>query len=263
MSTYVIGDLHGCLDPLIALLDKLNYDPANDRLWFVGDLVNRGPQSLQTLRYIKALGDNATVVLGNHDLHCLGVMNGVRTSGPKDTLQDILDAPDRDELEHWLRHRSLLHHDSKSNTVMVHAGIPPSWTLNTAKKQARKIEKVLRADDYRNFLAQTFGNRPEHWRDADNPRRRRRFAVNALTRMRYCWSDGSLDFTFNAQPANRPEGLSPWYATPYRKPIAETIVFGHWSAHPAIAPPGIMPIDRGCVYGGCLVAYELEGRSFF
>ncbi len=258
MSTYIIGDVHGCLSALDNLIETLAFDPANDRLWFVGDLINRGPASLDTLRYVKSLGDSAVITLGNHDVHCLGVYYNARKPSAKDTLFDIFTAPDANQLMDWLRHRSLLHHNECLNTVMVHAGIPPMWSLKTAKKQAKKLEAVLRSDDVDSCMPLLFGNGPEHWRDADSSRRRRRFALNALTRMRYCWSDGSLDFSFNVQPAARPQGLSAWYNTPNRVPIDETIVFGHWAAHPAIAPPRIIPLDRGCVYGGSLVAYIVE-----
>jgi len=260
MATYVIGDLHGCHKPLKKLLDKINYDPSSDKLWFVGDLVNRGPQSLKTLRFVMSLGDNAITVLGNHDLHCLAYLNRIRKRTSEKTLEPLVAAPDRFELEQWLRHRPLIHHDKESNTVMVHAGIPPVWDLATAKKQAKKLQKILRSDSYIDFLAVMYGNPPEHWRDADTPQRRRRYTVNALTRMRYCWSDGAMDFTFNGQPTHRPAGLSAWYNTPGRINIEQDIIFGHWSAHPAIAPSGIIPTDRGCVYGGCLVAYVLEEK---
>jgi len=260
MSTYIIGDLHGCLKPLKKLLKKIQYNPKHDHLWFVGDLINRGPDTLATLRYVKALGNNVVALLGNHDLHFLAVKNGVRKPSGKDTFQALLAAPDSDELEHWLRHRPLLHHDKEKNTVMVHAGIPPSWNLKRAKKQAAKLQDELRGKDYRQFLKAVFSNTPDHWRDADTPLRRRRYSANALTRMRYCWIDGSLDFTYSGQPSNRPSGLSAWYDVPCREPITEQIVFGHWAAHPAIAPAGIVPIDRGCVYGGQLVAYVLEEK---
>ena len=260
MSTYVIGDLHGCIKPLKRLLDKINFDPSNDTLWFVGDIINRGPASLETLRFVKALGDSSIVVLGNHDVHFLAVYNDIRKSSSKDTLKDLIQAPDSKELVDWLRHRPLLHHDKKLNTVVVHAGIPSMWTLKTAKKQADKLANHLRSDQYIDFLSVMFSNKPSHWRDADTPRRRRRFALNAFTRMRYCWSDGSIDFSFNQQPAARPQGLSAWYNVPNRSPIDETIVFGHWAAHPAFAPPRIMPIDRGAVYGGSLVAYSIDDK---
>ena len=260
MSTYVIGDLHGCIKPLQRLLDKLQFDPANDTLWFVGDLVNRGPESLATLRFVKGLGNNTQVVLGNHDLHFLAVYHGIRKHSGKDTLQELTNAEDSKDLVDWLRSRPFLHHDETLNTVLVHAGIPPMWDLKTAKKQADKLTKLLSSDQYRDFLRIMFDNQPNHWRDADTPKRRRRFAVSALTRMRYCWSDGSMDFSFNRQPAARPKGLSAWYNVPNRTPIDETIVFGHWAAHPAIAPSQIMPIDRGCVYGGKLVAYSIEEK---
>lgn len=260
MSTYVIGDLHGCCEALKKLLDKIQFDPANDRLWFVGDLINRGPQSLATLRFVKALGNSATVVLGNHDLHFLAVYYGVRQSSPKDTFDEIRAAPDVAELVDWLRQRPFLHHDEALQTVMVHAGIPPMWDLKTAKKQAKKSHKRLASDNPTKFLTTVYAKSLNHWRVADTPKRRRNFATNALTRMRYCWSDGSLDFAYNGAPNARPNGLSAWYQVPNRTPISETIIFGHWAAHPAIAPQGIVPTDRGCVYGGSLVAYDLEAR---
>jgi len=241
MSTYIIGDLHGCLEPLQLLLDKINFDPASDKLWFVGDIVNRGPASLETLRFVKKLdecseGDNTKVVLGNHDLHFLAVYHGVRKRSGKDTLQELTDAPDSKALVDWLRQQPLLHHDEQLNTVLVHAGIPPMWSLETAKKQANKLTKILRSDRYTDFLADIFGNEPTHWRDADTKKKRRRFAMNAFTRMRYCFSDGSIDFSFNGQPAAKPPDLSAWYNVLNRENIDEVIVFGHWAAHPAIAP---------------------------
>lgn len=260
LSTYIIGDLHGCCNALEKLLDKIKFDAANDRLWFVGDLVNRGPASLATLRLVKNLGSSATVVLGNHDIHFLAVYYGIRNSGAKDTLQDILDAPDVDALVQWLRTRPFLHHDKEQHTVMVHAGIPPVWDLKTAKKQAKKAHKRLASDDPVDFLSNVFSKSPDHWGNAHTAKRKRNYTVNALTRMRYCWSDGSMDFTFNGSPKARPQGLSAWYKAPNRIPISETIVFGHWAAHPAIAPQGIVPTDRGCVYGGSLVAYHLEEK---
>jgi len=260
VSTYVIGDLHGCCEALNKLLDKIHFDSSKDRLWFVGDLINRGPQSLATLRRVKGLGKSATVVLGNHDMHFLAVYYGVRKYGPKDTFQEILEAPDVFELVEWLRTRPFLHHDERLNTVMVHAGIPPMWDLKTAKKQAKKAHKKLASDQVVKFLTNVYSKSPDHWRNADTPKRRRNFATNALTRMRYCWSDASLDFVFNGSPNARPQGLAAWYNVPNRVPIDETIVFGHWAAHPAIAPEGIVPTDRGCVYGGSLVAYCLEEK---
>ncbi len=261
MSLYIIGDVHGCLSSLKRLIDKLRYDPAHDELWFVGDLINRGPESLHTLRYIKTLGPNAKVVLGNHDLHCLAVYYGVRKHTSKDTLKFLVAAHDAAPLIDWLRTQPFLMHHKATNTVMVHAGIPPMWDLKTAKKQSKKLRKSLSVENPKSILSTLFSPAPSHWRDADTPRRRRKFSAQALTRMRYCWADGSMDFTFNRQPAARPTGLEPWYRVPNRVPIDATIVFGHWAAHPAMAPPGIVPIDRGCVYGGCLVAYlPEEGR---
>ena len=260
MTTYAIGDLHGCLTPLRRLLDKLNYDPANDRLWFVGDLINRGPESLETLRFVKDLGDNAVAVLGNHDLHLLAVLHGVRKSSGKDTLEGILNAPDRDELCRWLAARPLLHVDKKLGHVLVHAGIYPGWTL----KQARKLNKELQRELTENlpeFLSRMYGNKPAEWSKDLSTEDRQRFAINAFTRMRYCHPDGSLDFDYNGSPANAPAPLLPWHQLPTRKALDMTIIFGHWSSHPAICREGVIPTDRGCVWGGDLVAYAIETRS--
>ena len=257
MTTYAIGDLQGCLTPLRRLLDHLAFDPAADTLWFVGDLVNRGPESLETLRFIHALGDSAISVLGNHDLHLLAVAHGHRKHGSKDTLQEILDAPDRDELCHWLASRPLLHVDKTLGHTLVHAGIHPSWSLKRAQKLSAELHVVL-THELADFLSYMYGNTPVKWSKDLSTRKRRRFAINAFTRMRYCRSDGSLDFDFNGPPAMAPKSLFPWYALPGRKSLATTIVFGHWSSHPGICRPSVIPTDRGCVWGGDLVAYAIE-----
>jgi len=261
MTTFVIGDLHGCLDPLKQLLDKIQFNPGDDTLWFVGDLINRGPQSLETLRFVKSLGDSAITVLGNHDLHLLGVMHGVRSVSTKDTLDDILNANDLDEITDWLRRRPLLHHDADLQVTMVHAGIHPKWNLKTAMELAVEVETVLRHDQIEERLPRLFGNKPCKWSKKLGKWDRRRFALNVFTRMRYCTSEGKLDFSSTAAPAKAPKSLVPWYKVAERKTIPGRIVFGHWSSHPAYAVSNVVPMDRGCVWGGALTALELESGN--
>ncbi len=262
MTTYAIGDLHGCLTPLQRLLDKVAFDPASDRLWFVGDIVNRGPESLETLRFVKNLGKRAISVLGNHDLHLLAVVHGFRKSSGKDTLEDILRAPDRDELCQWLAAQPLIHVDDTLDHVLVHAGIYPGWSL----KRARKLSKELHGELTGNlpeFLSRMYGNTPDNWRKDLNREDRQRFAINAFTRMRYCRPDGSLDFDYNGSPAHAPASLLPWHEVANRKVQDKSIIFGHWSSHPAICRSGVIPTDRGCVWGGDLVAYAIEKRRSY
>lgn len=258
MTTFAIGDLHGCLDPLKLLLDKVHFEPGRDKLWFVGDLINRGPQSLETLRFVKALGDDAVCVLGNHDLHLLAVVHGIRRAGGRDTLDDILDADDLDDLINWLRHLPLLHHSNELDITMVHAGIHPKWDLALAQAMAAEVEQALRSPNYVDFLERMYGNKPTKWSTKLGKHRRRRFAVNAFTRMRLCTRKGELDFSHTCAPSKAPKDLMPWYNVPARKPIAGRIVFGHWSSHPAFAVSNVVPLDRGAVWGGSLAALALE-----
>lgn len=262
MTTWAIGDVHGCLTPLCRLIDAVNFDPARDRLWFVGDLANRGREPLATLRYIKALGDGAVTVLGNHDLHLLAVINGVRKASSKDTLDSILDAPDRDELEHWLRHRPLMHTNAKLGVTMVHAGIHPEWSLQQAKELAGELHRIMVSQRYPRFLERMYGDTPLQWSTALLKHERRRFAVNVFTRMRYVRRDGSLVFACSGPPADAPKRLLPWYRVPGRIDPGLRIVFGHWSSHPAMSPASVLPLDRGCVWNGTLAAHALEdGRT--
>ncbi|MGQ7843890.1 symmetrical bis(5'-nucleosyl)-tetraphosphatase [Granulosicoccus sp. 3-233] len=260
MTTYAIGDLHGCLTPLQYLLDKLAFDPGRDRLWFVGDIINRGPESLETLRFVRNLGDSAITVLGNHDLHLLAVVHGYRKPSARDTLEEILQAPDRDELCHWLAARPLLHVDTRLDHVLVHAGIHPRWSLKRAGKLNRELQQEL-TENLPDFLSRMYGNTPARWSKDLGREDRQRFAINAFTRMRYCHPDGSLDFDFNGPPAQAPATLQPWHRIANRKPLDKTIIFGHWSSHPAICRAGVIPTDRGCVWGGDLVAYAIETGS--
>ena len=257
MTTYVIGDLQGCVTPLQRLLDKLKFDPVCDTLWFVGDLVNRGPESLETLRFVKDLGNSAISVLGNHDLHLLADHHNARDVSGKDTLQTILRAPDREELCNWLSRLPLLHTDHELGYTLVHAGIHPHWSLKRAQKLADELHQVL-TEELEDFLTYMYGNTPAQWSKHLSTRKRRRFAINAFTRMRYCHSDGSLDFKFSGPPSAASGKIRPWYALPSRKPIKTRIVFGHWSSHPGMSPNHVLPTDRGCVWGGSLNAFAIE-----
>lgn len=258
MSTYVIGDLQGCLEPLKRLLDKLDYDERRDTLYFVGDLVNRGPASLECLRFVRSLGKGAHTVLGNHDLHLLATIYGIRKPSPRDTLTSVLSASNREKLEYWLREQRLMLVDKKRGFVVTHAGIYPYWTRKQAKSLARETSRMIRSDAFASFLPSMYGNEPLLWRKSLSDSLRWRFTINAFTRMRYVDACGRLDYEYSGPPAYAPAGLRPWYLAPGRKAVDETIVFGHWSAHPAIAPQGIIPVDRGCVWGGTLAAWDAK-----
>ncbi|MEJ2361342.1 MAG: symmetrical bis(5'-nucleosyl)-tetraphosphatase [Gammaproteobacteria bacterium] len=258
MSVYAIGDIQGCYDALRALLDKLKFDPDKDTLWFAGDLVNRGPQSLQTLRYVKSLGKNAITVLGNHDLHLLAVDAGVKKKTAD--LKDILEAPDRRELIDWLRQQPLLHHDPALGYTMVHAGLSPQWNLIRAQACAHELESVLRGDDYREFLKVMYGDRPRKWHWWLRGKRRLRYICNCFTRIRYCSRDGKLALSEKGAPGSQPEKFMPWFDVPNRANQELTLIFGHWSTLGAYQAPGIYALDTGCVWGGSLTALELTAR---
>ncbi|HKK06005.1 MAG TPA: symmetrical bis(5'-nucleosyl)-tetraphosphatase [Gammaproteobacteria bacterium] len=260
MSTYVIGDVQGCFDELQRLLDSLHFDPSRDRIWFTGDLVNRGPKSLQALRLAREL--DAVSVLGNHDLHLLAVSEGIDDhQGDSDTLGPILAAHDRDELLTWLRRRPLLHHDAELGFVMIHAGLPPQWDLASAKTCAAEVEAVLRGPDYREFFANMYGNEPDRWPGPGEPpltgMDRLRFIVNCFTRLRYCSPDGHLALKAKGAPGTQPEGTIPWFEIPERASRDTNIVFGHWSTLGYYAANGIWALDTGCLWGGQLTALRL------
>lgn len=258
MTTWAIGDLHGCHASLERLLETVRFDPAADRVWFVGDLANRGPEPLRTLRLVRKLGKSAITVLGNHDLHLLAVMHGVRRASIKDRIDPILVAHDRDDLEGWLRRRPLLHTDQALGATLVHAGIHPHWTLGEATSRARELEAILPSPRFERFVQRMYGDTPTRWSEDMKKNERRRFSVNVFTRMRYCTRAGELEFEHSEPPADAPERLLPWYAVPGRRPLATRLVFGHWSSHPAMSPPGLLPLDRGCVWGGSLAAHAME-----
>lgn len=261
MATYAIGDLQGCLSPLQLLLEKINFDSRKDCLWFVGDLVNRGPDSLGTLRFVKSLGARAQVVLGNHDLHLLTVAAGFANAHRGDTLNDILQAPDCDELLSWLRQRPLLHR--ADGFIMIHAGLLPSWTVAEAQSLANEVEAALRAPNYLDFLANMYGNSPDHWHDELRGWDRLRVITNAFTRLRICKPDGTMEFSHKSELAAIPAGFLPWYQVPRRNSADETIICGHWSALGLRLESNLLALDTGCLWGRCLSAVRLEDRALF
>lgn len=261
MATYAIGDLQGCYDPFRRLLDKLTFDPARDKIWLTGDLVNRGPKSLKTLRFVKSLGGSAVTVLGNHDLHLLALANDVTYSEERfDSMWKILGADDGDELIDWLRFRPLAHHNKKLNTLMVHAGVPPQWTVKKTLRRAAEVETALREDDYRQFLKRMHGARPNRWSGDLRGHRRLRVIVNALTRMRMINKDGRLNFTHKGPPENARKGLIPWFEAKDAKWRGTRIVFGHWSALGLIVQDDLIGVDTGCVWGRQLTAVRLDKK---
>jgi len=260
MGCYAIGDIQGCFRELQTLLRQINYRPGRDRLWFTGDLVNRGPQSLETLRFVAGLGDHAVTVLGNHDLHLLAAAHEPRNIKRKDTLHAILDAPDRDELLDWLRRRPLLHHDPESGYTMVHAGLPPQWDLDAAARCAHEVEAVLSSPGFGSYLDHMYGDLPEIWREDLAGRDRLRFITNCFTRLRYCDADGRLALPYKGSPGSQPKGIYPWFELADRRSRDQKIVFGHWSTLGERSDKGIFPLDTGCLWGGQLTALRLDGE---
>src|SRR6185295_13584046 len=254
MATYAIGDVQGCFDELQALLERVGFNCAHDTLWFVGDLVNRGPKSLEVLRFVKELGDRAIVVLGNHDLHLITQYEGFEKKRKDDTFVDVLEAPDAKELVDWLRARPLLR--VEGNWAMVHAGLLPGWSIDTASSLAKEVEKALVAPDYRDFLKNMYGSKPERWEDSLSGWDRLRVVVNAMTRMRFCTPTGVMEF--HATAKTPPAGYVPWYET--RKSLEQAIVYGHWSTAGLQLTDRIVGLDTGCVWGGPLSALRLEDR---
>jgi len=259
MAVYAIGDVQGCFDELRSLLELIDFKPDLDQLWFAGDLVNRGPKSLETLRFIRSL--NAVSVLGNHDLHLLACACIPERRKRKDTLTHILDAPDAAQLLEWLRHQPLLHHDTTLGYTLVHAGLPPQWDLETARACSAEVEQVLRGDGYVEFLNAMYGNKPDVWTPALRGRERLRFITNCFTRLRYCDSSGRLALEEKGPPDSRPKHLKPWFEWKNRKSRDMNIVFGHWSTLGAYDAPGIHALDTGCLWGGQLTALRLDSQD--
>lgn len=261
MAVYAIGDLQGCYDPFRRLLDKLKFDPDNDRVWLTGDLVNRGPKSLKTLRFVRSLGRSAKVVLGNHDLHLLAVAHEIRDSTDRHgSLAKTLDADDCDELLDWLRRRPLAHYSKKLNTLLVHAGLPPQWSIRETLSYADEVESKLRSKSYVKFLEKLYGNTPDRWSADLRGNKRLRFIVNCLTRIRMIDKKGRLDFEHKGPPANARKGLTAWFDADDAAWSGTRIVFGHWSAIGLIINPDLICIDTGCVWGRQLTAVQLGKR---
>jgi len=261
MAVYAIGDLQGCYDSFRRLLDKLKFDNNKDRLWLTGDLVNRGPKSLKTLRFVRELGKSVKVVLGNHDLHLLAVANEIGDSTDRfGSLAKILCADDRDELLDWLRRRPLVHYSKKMDTLLVHAGLPPDWSIGKTLDRAKEVESKLRSKSYRKFLAKLYGNSPDRWSGELSGHKRLRFIVNCLTRIRMIDKKGRLDFDHKGPPAGARKGLKPWFEAETPDWEGTRIVFGHWSALGLIINPKLICVDTGCVWGRQLTAVQLGKR---
>ena len=258
MTTYAVGDIHGCYDPFRRLMDKISFDPGKDRLWVTGDMVNRGPDSLATLRFLKSLGNACVAVLGNHDLHLLAVDAGLRKPGKGDTLNQILMAPDREALIEWLRFRPFLHHSKKKDITMVHAGIPPIWTLKKASFYARKLERGLQRNNYHKLLKTLFNvKKPVDWEEASDRKKKLRLAATYFTRMRFCDEYGRLDLDNKSDRPN--EGYAPWYNYDHAPVAGRTLVFGHWAALAGeTGLPNVHALDTGCVWGKYLTAMNLK-----
>ncbi len=258
MPLYAIGDIQGCDTELAALLDQINFSADRDRVWFVGDLINRGPESLQTLRRIRSLGDAATVTLGNHDLHLLAVAHGCAKLRSDDTLDDVLAAPDRDSLLDWLIKRPLLHQDPDLNLCLLHAGLAPQWDLSTAGACAREFERSLRQDPMRLF-ERLYGDEPDRWDEHLSGAERLRFIANCFTRLRYVDAEGRLALRVKGSPEKaQRKSLIPWFEAADARWRGSRIVFGHWSTLGFFTNSDVIGLDTGCVWGGCLTALRLD-----
>lgn len=265
MATFAIGDIQGCLPDLRKLLKKAGFDQDRDRLLLTGDLVARGPDSLGTLRFVRNLGDRVVTVLGNHDLHLLAIAAGhVPLRNKESDLLPILEAPDRHDLLDWLQTRPLLHEEPEHDAILVHAGIPPLWTLEEARSRAREVEKLLRGADSAEFFKGMYGNEPDIWQADLAGQPRWRLITNSFTRMRFVNSAGALELASKGEADQPPAGYFPWFEHPARKITEQRIIFGHWAALGGQTSAGnLLAMDTGCVYGGSLTAVRLDdGRLF-
>ena len=262
MTDYVIGDLHGCYDPFRKLLDKISFDPTKDKLWLTGDIINRGPKSRRTLQFVKSIDSSVISVLGNHDLHLLALSkNIIQTKDLIDTsLAKILHNRNSDELIEWLRQRPLAHYSKKLNTIMVHAGIPPQWTINNTIKYASEVQTILRGTNCSKLLSKMYGNKPDLWSPELTSYQRYKFTINALTRMRLIDNEGRLNFNHNGPPPNKEKRIFPWFEANRPKWEGTRIIFGHWSALKLIVNEKIIAVDTGCVWGNQLTAVKLSKK---
>lgn len=264
MALYAIGDVQGCLEALQDLLETITFDPARDRLWFAGDLVARGPDSLSVLRLIRSLGEAADSVLGNHDLHLIAARYGGATPKKKDKTLPILEAADGPELLDWLQQRPMLLESTEHDCVLTHAGIPPDWSLTDARNYAREVEAALRSNGIHDFIADMYGNEPARWSDDLTGTTRLRVITNYLTRMRLLTPTGDLDFAFKEDLTTVPDGYTPWFMHPNPRLRVGRVLFGHWAAlQGETGHPRYIGVDTGCVWGGHLTAYRVDDGTFF
>lgn len=263
MATYAIGDIQGCFDELQALLSLVNYDDQHDSLWFCGDLVNRGPKSLEVLRFVRSLGDRAITVLGNHDLHLLARYYQGKTPAPDNSLYPIFQAKDHKKLMKWLRGQPLAHYDKKHNLLMVHAGIAPQWNLDTTLSCAAELSETIKSRGYKLFFDNMYGDKPDKWSEKLTGWDRLRFIANTLTRLRYCDSEGRYQMKPKGAPGTQPSGVIPWFEHPARNNLDFTTLFGHWSTLGVHQSNRVISLDSGCLWGGSLTAFRIEDREFF
>lgn len=264
MATYAVGDVQGCYDELVELLDRIAFDPAKDRVWLTGDLVNRGPDSLGVIRHVKQLGEAATTVLGNHDLSMIAAAAGHRRNRKRtkrDGIDEVLDAPDADELVEWLRHRPLVYREDEH--VLVHAGVLPPWSADDVAARAREVEAVLRGDDWSELCANMYGDEPNAWDESLAGWERLRLTINACTRMRFCSASGALELKANGGADSAPDGYAPWFRVKDRAAADTVVVCGHWAMLGLHVTPKVLHLDSGCVWGGSLTAVRLDDRAVF
>ncbi len=261
MTTYAIGDVQGCYDALHRLLDKLKFDPSNDQLWFAGDLINRGTQSLETLRFIKGLGSTAHSVLGNHECHFLAVAHGHKKPHRLDTFTDILTADDAKELIEWVRMQPFFYEDPSLGYAMLHAGIPPQWSIGDTRQHAKQLQAVIQGPQVNDFLAVMYGDTPNLWDACLTGSNRMRFIINCFTRLRFCDKQGRLNLIEKGDIGTQADGLIPWFDAPNRKTTNHKILFGHWSTLGVHQQNNTVCLDGGCLWGGSLAAIKLDGSN--
>lgn len=257
MARWAVGDIQGCGEELTELIKRVGFRSDRDQIWFVGDLVNRGPESLQVLRLVRSLGDSAVTVLGNHDLHLLAVALVQAKIRKSDTLSAVLAAPDREALLEWLLQRPLVHFAPEAGDLLLHAGVVPQWSVDQTLELAAEVQQALRSDPHK-FLAAMYGDQPDRWQSSLKGADRLRFTVNVLTRLRFCTPDGRVDLKQSGRPGSAPAPLMPWFKATHRASITARIVFGHWSALGFYSGDRVLALDTGCVWGGALTAIDLD-----
>ncbi|MCE4937031.1 bis(5'-nucleosyl)-tetraphosphatase (symmetrical) ApaH [Aliivibrio fischeri] len=264
MATYFVGDIQGCLDELLLLLEHVEFNREKDQLWLTGDLVARGPKSLETLRFVKSLGNAAITILGNHDLHLLAVSQGISRVKEKDKTAPIFTAPDSEDLLTWLRHQPLLAVHSEYDIVMTHAGIPPQWDMPTAIECAREVESILLSDKWVWLLENMYENHPDTWDVTLSGIERYRYIINAFTRMRFCHLDGRLDMECKLPPQDiNSDELVPWFELENRLPLSHKVIFGHWAALMGHEGNNVIALDTGCVWGEYMTMYRIDDGKYF